>query len=162
MGVRAFLWWNDVAIDQPAHAYVFGAPQAEVLDPLWPDGEVRLGDDLLPIQELTQADDFSGTHDPIGIFLAAGAGIPALPGRIDLSVLDVTPLVYYLSGQPIPDDLDGSLPDEAIDPARLAAQPPRTVAAAEVPILPRVGSAATGVADDDEVKERLRSLGYAE
>jgi predicted AlkP superfamily phosphohydrolase/phosphomutase len=162
MGVRAFLWWNDVAFDQPAHAYVFGAPQGEVLDPLWPDGEVRLGDELLPIQELTQADDFSGTHDPIGIFVAAGAGIPALPGRIDLSVLDVTPLVYYLSGQPIPDDLDGSLPDEAIDPARLAAQPPRTVAAAEVPILPRVGSAATGIADDDEVTERLRSLGYAE
>ena len=31
-GVRLFLWWNDVAFNKPAHAYLFGVPQGEVLD----------------------------------------------------------------------------------------------------------------------------------
>ena len=161
LGVRGFLWWYDVAFDQPAHGYVFGVPQAEVLDPLWPDGEVVVAGETLPIGTLTQADDFSGTHTSTGIFLAAGAGIPARTERIDLSVLDIAPLVYYLADQPIPDDMDGTLPGPVLDPARLASQPPRIVAAATVPALPRAHVAA-GKATEDEVTERLRSLGYVE
>ncbi len=161
-GVRAFLWWNDVAFNEPAHSWVFGVPQGEVLDRLWPDGEVRLGDASVPIRRFTQADDFSGAHDPIGIFLAAGRGIRAQPERIDVSVLDIAALLFYLSDRPIPDDLDGMLPEAVIDPEFLTGHPPRAVAAASLPTLEAPVAAGSEAADDDEVTERLRSLGYVE
>ena len=162
LGVRAFLWWNDVGFDQPAHGYVFGVPQGDVLDRLWPDGRVRLGDETVPIREFTQADDFSGTHHPIGIFIAAGARIQPKAERIDISVLDLAPLVYYLAGQPLPDDLEGALPVAALDPGGLAERPPQRVAASAAPRLHNRSSSAVGAAGDQEVTERLRSLGYVE
>ncbi len=161
-GVRMFLWWNDVVLNEPAHGWVFGVPQGEVLDRLWPDGEVRLGDASVPIRRFTQADDFSGAHDPVGIFLAAGRGIRAQSERIDVSVLDIAALLFYLSDRPIPDDLDGTLPEAVIDPEFLASHPALTVAAASLPTLAAPVAAGAEAADDDEVTRRLRSLGYVE
>lgn len=160
--VEAFLWWNDVAMDQPAHGWVFGVPQGETLDALWPEGTVRLAGREIPISELTHADDFSGGHHPIGIFLAAGPAIARRAQRIELSVLDLSPLLFYLSGEAIPDDLDGRLPRAAIDEQWLAAHPPRTIDAATLPELPPDSGPAGETADDGQVTERLRSLGYVE
>ena len=163
LGLRIFLWWIDVSFDQPAHAYAFGIPQGETLDPLWPDGTVRLGERSVPIPDFIQADDFSGTHHPTGIFLAAGRAIPSLAERLELSVLDLTPLIFYLADQPIPDDLEHQLPERLIAPDHLAAHAPAYLAAAEMPGLPRepAGTAAA-TADDAAITERLRSLGYVE
>ena len=94
----------------------------------------------------------------MGVFLAAGPGIAEGP-RVDLSVLDIAALVFHLSGQPIPDDLDGELPAQLLAPAWLAAHPPRSVSAAELPSL----ASDPGEVDPDEaVTERLRSLGNVE
>ena len=111
---------------------------------------------------MTGADDFSGAHDPIGIFLAAGAGIREQQARVDLSVLDIAALIFHLAEQPIPDDLDGSLPEQVLAPEWLAAHPPRTLSALEYPTLVRSVAAPDPSADDEEVTERLRSLGYVE
>jgi hypothetical protein len=162
LGLRLYLWWLGVRFDTPAHAYLFGVPRGDVLDPLWPNGSVRVGAKTLPIADLLQADDFSGGHAPTGIFLAAGPSLRRLPGRVELSVLDVSSLLFYLAGQPIPDDVEGELPEALIDPARLAASPPRTVAAAEMPgLAEEEGERGIEKAGDEEIRERLRTLGYA-
>jgi hypothetical protein len=149
-------------MDQPAHGWVFGVPQGETLDALWPEGTVRLAGREIPILELTHADDFSGGHHPIGIFLAAGPAIARRAQRIELSVLDLSPLLFYLSGEAIPDDLDGRLPRAAIDEQWLDAHPPRTIDAATLPELPPDSGPEGETADDGQVTERLRSLGYVE
>ena len=114
--VRAYLWWVGALSDQPAHAWIFGVPRAEALDPLWPDGEVRVRGETWPLERLANPDEFSGRHDPTGIFLAAGPAFRAQAQRIELSVLDLAPLVLYLAGQPLPDDLEGELPRAALVP----------------------------------------------
>jgi hypothetical protein len=139
---------------------VFGTPQAEALDAAWPDGTVTAAGARLPLSALVHPHEFSGTHDPTGIFLAVGRGIRAVPERADVSVLDLAPLLFYLAGQPIPDDLEGRLPEELLTAELLAAHPPRTVAAAALPRLPEADPA-KGTADDRAIRERLHSLGYA-
>ena len=78
---------------------MFGVPHGETLDALCPEATVRLSGREIPISELTHADDFSGTQYPIGIFLAAGPAIAKRAQRIELSVLDPSPLLFYLRGQ---------------------------------------------------------------
>jgi hypothetical protein len=75
-------------------------------------------------------------------------------------VLDVAPLLFQLAGRPIPDDLEHALRRELLDPAWLAAHPPRSAPAASVATVPHPASR-TG-ASDAELEERLKALGYLE
>ena len=60
---------------------------------------------------------------------------------------------------PIPDDLEGTLPVEHLEPAALASRPLRRVAAADLPGLPP--DASSGVPKSDPgLTDRLRALGY--
>ncbi len=145
-------------LETPAHAWVIARVDARVMDGLWPDGTAEIGGVHLPLRELAHPDDFSGRHEPTAVFLAVGGPIVHAAGRGRLSVLDVAPLVAYLAGQPIPDDLEGRLPADRIAPEWLAAHPPRFEAAP--PWHPDAGDAPAGAADDAAVIERLRALGY--
>lgn len=95
---------------------------------------------------------------PAGILLGAGPAFRA--GRVEgLSVYDVLPLMAYLKGLPVARDLNGRLPVELLNPALLAAQPPRGVDSYGTRATP--ADLAAGVeAVDDEMLERLRALGY--
>jgi hypothetical protein len=101
---------------------------------------------------------YNHTQAPPGVFLAAG---PAFrPGRVEgLSVLDVMPLLLYLKGFPVAEDLDGRLPTEVLQPGLLASIPPRRIASygsrGEAPAHPEGSSEV-----DAEMMERLRALGY--
>lgn len=100
-------------------------------------------------------------HDSTGFVCLWGKDI--VPGqRLDRpSVLDVTPTVLALYGLPVAEDMDGRVLTEAIDPDFLSEYPVSTVPTyqtggadgAEEPIESAV---------DEEIKERLRSLGYIE
>ncbi len=149
----------DVRLDRPAHAYVFARPRSEPLDRLWPDGNVRFGGEVMPIGALVHVDDFTGGHHETGIFLAAGGAIRRVPERGELSVLDVAPLLFYLAGSGVPDDLEGRVPAAWIAPEHLAAHPIRRVPASELPGLPRE---AEPTPEDAVLRERLRALGYLE
>ena len=70
-----------------------------------------------------------GHHRWEGIFLAAGPGIRAGASVDELSIVDVAPLLLHRLGLPVPDDMTGRVPVEILEPAELAANPPRTVAA---------------------------------
>lgn len=95
---------------------------------------------------------------PPGIFLAAG---PAFrPGRADdLGVLDVMPLMAYLKGLPLAQDLKGRLPTDILRPELLAAAPPRAVPSYGTRARPESLDLGAGEVDA-AMLERLRALGY--
>jgi hypothetical protein len=154
-------WRFGVRFEEAAHGWLVALPEEETLARLWPDGPVSLAGETLPAHQVVFQEAFDGDHHPTAVFIAAGGPLRAHTQRRALSVLDLAPLLFYLAGQPIPDDLEGELPRDWIDPAHLAAHPPRSVAAAEVPGLARSPAApAAGV--DDAMLERLRALGYVD
>jgi hypothetical protein len=160
-GLRQFLYYAfGVVLDRPAYAYLLARPLDAALSPLWPDGELVAGGRRLPIGELFRVDDFTGAHDDTAVFLAAGGPLAHSPRRDRVSVLDVAPLLFYLAGAPVPDDLERGVPVRLLDPAALTERPVQSVAAADLPGLPaeREGSEV----DDAVLMERLRALGYVE
>lgn len=100
----------------------------------------------------------SGSHTPEGILIAAGG--PFRRGiEIDApSLADVLPTAIHLLGAPLPDDLDGRVLEEALDPEWVAAHPVRSAA--------REGGAGDRVTlssdDEDEMRKFLQGLGYVE
>lgn len=142
----------------PAYAFFMADPVPGVLDRIAGEGVFEIAGASQPTDKFAAAHDFSGDHDPIGVFVAAGKAIRHRPGRLRLSVLDIAPLMTYLAGQPVPDDYEGQLPRMLIDPEWLERHPPRTIPAAKVPRLPDDRRAPAG--SDKEVEERLRALGY--
>lgn len=146
-------------MDPTAQAVVTALPRSSTLKALWPDGEIDAGGVRRPLQEVLYQQQFTGTHHPTAVFIAAGGAIQPATERGELSVLDVAPLVLYAAGQPIPDDLEGRLPVEYLDPERLEARPPQTVAAAEYPGLPDDGRVGLPKSDP-QLTDRLRALGY--
>ncbi len=103
-------------------------------------------------------------HDPTGVLAFWGKDIAEGRELVDASVLDITPTILALCGLPVAEDMDGSVLTEAIDRDFLRAHPVRTIETYELELEP------TDVADrepiespiDDEVRERLRALGYIE
>ena len=153
-------WMVDMMTPRlPAYAFVFAAGDPEVLDALWPSGFVEVGGERHPLAAFAAPHVFTGDHDPVGIFLAAGRAIRHRPERGRLSALDVAPLLTYLAGQPLPDDFEGSFDPAWIELDYRARHPPRRVAASEAPRMPAEEDA-EDVTNDEELKRRLRALGY--
>jgi arylsulfatase A-like enzyme len=148
--------------EDPAHGWVVARFEVDALERLWPDALVSLAGETLRADRLVYRETFDGGHHPTAVFLAAGGPIRRRAGRGRLSVLDVAPLLVYLAGQPIPDDLEGELPRDWIDPAHLAAHPPEAIAASAAPRLAPSEVAPAPEIGDAEMLERLRSLGYLE
>jgi predicted AlkP superfamily phosphohydrolase/phosphomutase len=102
---------------------------------------------------VTHYDVRGGTHRPEGVVMLSGAGI--LPGRLGHAVelVDFAPTLLAASGVPVPQDMEGRVLSEAF------ANPPDVSYAAP---LPRGEGAEGGLsaAEEDEVTERLRALGY--
>ena len=158
--VRLAAWWLfDVEFGTDAHAYVLARPDAAALDPLWPGGRVAGEGGEWPIEAVAAPDDFTGRHHPTAVFLAAGGPIRPRAERLQLSVLEIAPLIAHLAGAPLPDDLERPLPEALLDPVWLAAHPPEVVPAASLPAPPRPGAGDAG-AGEEALRERLRSLGY--
>ena len=101
----------------------------------------------------------TGNHRPIGIFLAAGPDIQA--GRIDgLTIMDVFPVLAYLAGIPVADDLPGDLDLRLFTDEILAEKPPfftRTYANSGPAVVNAAG--ASHAAQEESIKA-LQGLGY--
>jgi hypothetical protein len=102
---------------------------------------------------------YNHREGPPGIFIGHG---PAFrPGRVDgLTIYDVFPLLAYLKALPVAEDLPGTMPVAALDPAVLAARPVERVPAYALEIQ-RSRDEGSETADA-EMLERLRALGYLE
>jgi len=115
----------------------------------------------------------SGTHRPEGIFVAHGPGIRQGVQLPALSILDVAPLVLYSLGVPVPEDLEGRVPTEALEPAALRARPALSEAGGPVETASKSQTSSAkptqtqpGLVLDEEteaeIMRRLRALGYVE
>ena len=165
--IRLMDWAFDTKLDPTAQAMIVALPRRGRLEPLWPNEEIMVDGERTPLSRAIHLQRFNGTHHPTAVFIAAGRGIGRQPERGRLSVLDIAPLVAYLADTPIPDDLEGSLPDGWIDDAHRRAHPPRVIAAEDLPRLSDMegGADAEGTgsgSEDPELVEKLRALGYIE
>jgi arylsulfatase A-like enzyme len=100
-------------------------------------------------------------HDPTGVVILWGKDIARQRELTGPSVLDITPTILALCGLPVADDMDGKVWSDAIDSAFLEAHPVQRIAtyeSAEAEVAGDEEPAKSSV--DDEVRERLRSLGY--
>ncbi len=114
--------------------------------------------------ELSRRPSVGGAHRPIGIFGARGPGIKKGLDAKTLSILDIAPTVLYSLGLPVPESMQGRVPEEIFESASISAKPVRRSAAATGSNHAHSSDAASLTSPEDEqvVLERLRELGYIE
>ncbi len=154
--LRGLGWVLGTQLDTDAHGFVVGFPLGAWED-VWPDGKIRIGEEVVAARDVVYGDGFSGNHLPTAIFIAAGPGIRGTAERDRLSVLDVAPLYAWLARAKVPEGLAGRLPVQLLDPAALSARPLETVPADHWPRLP----ISEPDADEADLEKRLKALGYA-
>jgi len=101
-----------------------------------------------------------GSHRPEGIFLARGPAVANGARLPQISVLDVTPILLYALGVPVPEDLEGRVPLDLFEPAFVRTRPLITGEQTRPPeAFPSLPSDGEG---DQAVMARLRALGYVD
>jgi predicted AlkP superfamily phosphohydrolase/phosphomutase len=100
-----------------------------------------------------------GMHRQEGILIAAGDPIAKgrNPGNAHLQ--DLAPTILYLMNQPVPDDMDGRILEEMIDPHRMKRIPPGVEKAEH---FKTEGQMEYSGSEEENIRERLRGLGYIE
>jgi predicted AlkP superfamily phosphohydrolase/phosphomutase len=101
-------------------------------------------------------------HRPVGVFAASGPGIARGERPIDASVFDVTPTLLAMFGVPVGRDMDGFVLTDILDPDVLARRPVEYIDTHERPKAEGGEDQPIESPVDDEIKERLKSLGYIE
>ena len=100
----------------------------------------------------------SGTHREFGVLAAQGPMIAA--GRVieGARLMDLAPTILYLLGEPIPEDMDGTVLKDALDPEFVAQRP----VVAGTRDSQRTGSDDKTYSKEDEavITQRLTDLGY--
>jgi predicted AlkP superfamily phosphohydrolase/phosphomutase len=103
---------------------------------------------------------FTGSHDPAGIFVAAGAGI-APGGRVEPLPLEaLAPTILALLGVPVPDGMDAPPREDLFTSALRAARPVRRQPDRDPD--PPAGDGVLSADEREAVEVRLRALGYVE
>jgi predicted AlkP superfamily phosphohydrolase/phosphomutase len=132
-----------------------GAPD---LVPVLRDHRYDLDDDLFENDAISDVTHLPrGVHHIDGIGVVAGPGVVAA-GKLDGSVLDVTPTLLYLAGLDTPEGLDGSLFEGAFDAAALERRPVRTVSLHGAGRKDEESPYSTE--EEEQIEEALRGLGY--
>jgi len=109
-------------------------------------------------QSLAYPDKIYGNHAEYGIFLACGPGVRAGVQLDGAQIIDVAPTILCAMGLPIPETMDGHPLVEMFDDAFECAQE-RGRHSAEADS-PTDQDAALTEIEEQQVMERLRSLGY--
>jgi predicted AlkP superfamily phosphohydrolase/phosphomutase len=119
---------------------------------------------ILPSDDvLTPRPHTSGTHRPVGIFIARGPGMHR-NGQVDeMSILDVAPIVLHSLDLLVPEALEGRVPEDIYEPAAMRARPVK-IGAAGQPEPDRFADFAPSLDPEEEaiVMQRLQELGYIE
>jgi predicted AlkP superfamily phosphohydrolase/phosphomutase len=116
----------------------------------------------LPVKPRQQ---LSGTHRPEGIFIAKGPTIAKGKSIEARSILDVAPMLLYMLGIPVPEDMEGRTPEDAFQPWALEQRPIRKAGRSKVILSPEEEGRQRIKFDAEaeaEMAARLRSLGYIE
>jgi hypothetical protein len=98
-----------------------------------------------------------GRHNPVGVFVAVGADVPAGVTLQGLRLLDVAPTLLYGLGLPVPTDMQGRVLTEVFTEAYTQAHPPTYSEATE-------GGPGAGFAysadEEAQISSQLKDLGY--
>lgn len=135
-----------------------------LMDPAYGSSDRLTGYSSVVTDRATPGD--PGGHRMEGILALAGPGIG--PGGASIGgarIVDVAPTILHLLDLPIPDDLDGRVLTQALAVGSLGGRPIRIG-----PPLGRwptetgseQGQASTHTHGDEQVRDRLRALGYVE
>ena len=149
-----------VELSDDLHGIVIARPRDETAASAWPGATVLVGDREVPAATVFDHQEFTGMHHPTGILIAAGGPIREIGERQQVSVLDLAPLLFYLAGEPLPDDLEGRTPAAWLDLDVLG--PVERRPAGEFPELARPSARPDSPAQIRELEEKLRGLGYVE
>jgi len=98
-----------------------------------------------------------------GILIAHGPNVKA-GGRIEgANIMDLAPTTLYLSGLPVPRDMDGQVLTDIFTEAHVSANPVVYTEGKEEP-MPQAGTVQTAYSEEEEeeLEARLRGLGYIE
>jgi len=107
---------------------------------------------------LCRRDEPIGSHRPEGIFMARGPAVAKGARLSQISVLDVTPMLLYALGLPVPEDLEGRVRPDVFESAFVRTHP---VVTGEPTVPPEAfPSPAADGGGEQEVIARLRALGY--
>jgi predicted AlkP superfamily phosphohydrolase/phosphomutase len=118
---------------------------------------------ILPASSvLSWRDETAGHHHPVGVFAATGPGIRRGAESAELSILDIAPLALYSLGLPVPEDMQGKVPNDIHERAAIASRPVLKAASVNGAAAPGVAPAALSAEDEQVILESLRDLGYIE
>jgi predicted AlkP superfamily phosphohydrolase/phosphomutase len=135
--------------------YLEAAP--DILFRLAPDyecfSEVGLAGEFFGPVPFSRLERHNGWHNREGVFIAAGPAVRTGASPNNAHLLDVAPTVLHTLGLPIPEDMDGRVLDEIFTTRRQQQREAATVATAPA-------GAVLSSAEEEDIKERLRSLGY--
>jgi len=142
--------------------YVGRAPDLVfVLDPSYVGDRSLLAES--PFGALAAAGrQWTGTHRLEGIFLTQGPPIQPGGRAACAQIQDLAPTILYLLGLPVPEVMDGRVLEEALSPGYLASHPVRRSQGEAESVAGRAGMEWEQPADEEQVAERLRALGYLE
>ncbi len=129
----------------------------------WDDADIFYGlSDFGSSRIWDQTYRYSGMHRDNGVLAACGPDIRRGASVLSPSIVDLAPTVLHLLGQEVPDDMDGRVLEEMLEPGFAAAHPVRRRAAPEQDDGAQGGAARRDYSADEEaeVLERLRDLGY--
>ncbi len=105
----------------------------------------------------------TGVHSRDGIFIARGPHIKHnSEASAPLIVYDVAPFILYTLGLPVPEDMDGRVPEELFDSEHVKSNPMirETGVAAENQSAPQAHAPAYTEEEEELIKRRLEDLGY--
>lgn len=115
-------------------------------------------DELVTMASPASLRQVSGSHTADGIFLAMGGPFRAAATIARPNLADALPTALHLVGATLPDDLDGRVITEALDPAWLTTNPIRLEAqCADEGIREELSEG-----DEAEMRKFLQGLGYVE
>ena len=104
----------------------------------------------------------TGDHRMEGVFIAKGTAFrPGATLAPDADLLDIAPTVLHLLGVPVPDDMDGRVLTEILDPSVVVAPAPAEAAIAS-PGQANGEPVAVAYTEEEDaaIQQRLADLGY--
>lgn len=106
----------------------------------------------------------AGTHHPLGVFMAAGAGIQAGVAESPLEIADVASTLLYSLGLSVPEDLQGCVAEDCFTAEQLRNDPPHRGAPTQPPgqSPPAQDAEPETDAEKQKILDQLAMLGYLE
>ena len=106
--------------------------------------------------------EWTGEHADYGIFLAKGPHIKGGHNVHNPSITDIAPSILYLMGIPVPDERDGKVLTGIFKEEFLKENRLQTADASEATHAYKATEEAYSDEEEEEIKKRLRDLGYLE